>query len=84
MRSTASFSKDSAYDAEKILRCRRADFFNRICSRADVDLFEHLARRLGYKLVVSRTPLGAALFDNDTDPLGNRDRKVLGVPCVKV
>ena len=30
MRSPASFSKDSAYDAEKILQCRRTDFFNRI------------------------------------------------------
>jgi hypothetical protein len=49
-----------------------------------VDLFDHLARRIAYELVVSRTPPGAALFDNDTDPLGNRDRKVLGVPCVKV
>jgi|GEM_PF-4398391 len=30
MRSPASVSKISAYDAEKILRCRRTDFFNRI------------------------------------------------------
>ena len=30
MRSPASFPKDSAYDAEKILQCRRTDFFNKI------------------------------------------------------
>ena len=30
IRSPAAFPKDSAYDAEKILQCRRTDFFNRI------------------------------------------------------
>jgi hypothetical protein len=30
MRSPASFSKESTCDAEKILQCRRTDFFNRI------------------------------------------------------
>ena len=30
MRSPASFPKDSAYDAAKILQCPRTDFFNRI------------------------------------------------------
>jgi hypothetical protein len=30
MRSPASFSKDGAYDAEKIAACPQTDFFNRI------------------------------------------------------
>ena len=30
MRSPTSFSKVSAYEAEKISQCRRTDFFNRI------------------------------------------------------
>src|SRR3954454_1714264 len=34
MRSPASFSKDGAYDAEKIAACPQTDFFNRIGQKA--------------------------------------------------
>ena len=49
MRSPASFPKDSAYDAEKILQCPRTDFFNRIGPFASFRCIATTRRRSGVK-----------------------------------